>query len=175
MKPLPESHEVTEAELSEATGVKRCALSRIRAEKMEPGVDFAVVSKKGVTYTPAGLEKMKAALPPEVWPQKNGAPPAPESGAVAGLLMWPAEPLYTLVVRAPTFNGRVCLAQIEGHDAPHRAFVKPLHRLGALTLSAGLRLEGCRRVNDELFEYPGPVPQRRGQPLPVCEKKEAAR
>ena len=164
----PNTYISTETQLAQKTGLPRRFLERVRKDHLTFGADWTL-RKEGVTYTEGGYKKMADALRAlSVDCKKNRAPdgdlnPTQQAGSEG--------PLYTLVVLGPTFNGRVCRAQIEGRTEPHRAYVKPTHRLGAMTLSAGLRLEGCTAINDELYEYHGRVPARRGLPLPNGELK----
>lgn len=136
-------------------GVARATIVGLRARILTPGDDFAQMPRRGIVYTPAGFQKMRAAIPagpPDSAPEKNGAPPAPALFALR-------------VVRQS--NARTALATIEGREGLHRAFVRVVNdRRGAATLSRGMVLEACTQVNDELFDYAGPVPARLGQPMP---------
>jgi hypothetical protein len=166
MDPSTHTEPLTEEALAADLGVSRDTLVRLRREiPLVIGDDYAPVPRRGITLTPAGIQKIKATLAPAVapdGPQKNTAPPAPPVAA-AGV---------TVIVRQFSHNGRACLCTIEGKEGQHRAFVMPTARQKATTLAPGMRLEGCIHINPEMLTYPGPVPARRGLPMP--EKKEAA-
>jgi len=171
-----ESPPITEASLADDTGIARAVITGLRQRELTPGDDFANVPHRGITFTPSGLEKMKAALAPLLDAAAPGpAGPAEKKEAAPPA---PADELHTLVVVHPSLNGgRTCLCRRDvAGEPPRRAYVEvPGDRRKATTLSRGLVLTGCRRsypANDEIYTYAGPVPARLGQPLP--EKKEAA-
>lgn len=150
---------VAEARLAADLGVKRGLLERVRGELLREGEDFGRMAGRGIVYTEAGVRKVMDSLPRSEL-EKNGAPPVE------------AVPVFTVIVVRPQ-NVRTALVVVEGRAEPHRAFVRvSASRLGARTLTRGVRLEGCTQINDELFDYAGPVPLRPGQPVP---KKEGAR
>lgn len=143
---------------------------RVRKTHLTPGDDFAMVPQRGIMLTPAGIEKIKKALPPDTVEeaQKNEVPPAPAAVAVEGV-----EGVEVVIVRRSA-NVRACLCRIVGRPEPHRAFVVPSHRLKASTLNVGMVLTGCRFVNPELLTYDGPVPARLGMPMPERKKEGGA-
>jgi hypothetical protein len=159
---------ITEHALATEYGLPRRTLEDLRKKHLSPA-DWSNVPRQGVTYTPDGLDRMKELLAALPQPEKNEAPPA----------VLAAPPTFTLITLGPLNrgNGRVGQATIEGQPGS-RCYVRIIrHNPRVLqSVRAGLRLEGCIRVNDELFDYPpdGPLPSRPGAPMPKKEGGAAA-
>lgn len=158
--------------MAEWLGVPRASLAHVRTD-LTPGDDFANVQRQGITFTPTGLQKIKAALP-TAWadaearagsaPEKNDAPPVP------------APETLTLRVRERTGNGRTVLCAPDAFPAA-RLWVMPAGREKATTLRPGMVLPGCVRLypdNATIYVYHGPLPRWLGQPMPAQSKKEGA-
>lgn len=158
--------------MAEWLGVPRSSIAHVRTE-MTPGDDFANVLRQGITFTPEGLQKIKGALPVP-WaeaearagsaPEKNDAPPAP------------APETLTLRVRQRSGNGRTVLCAPDAFPAA-RLWVEPTGREKATTLMPGHELPGCVLKYDNnatLYLYHGPLPRRRGLPMPAQPTPEGA-
>lgn len=159
---MDSSQPTTEHELAAGLGIEREALARLRKERLTPGEDYANIPRLGITYTAGGLEKIKGALAvappspePVTVPEKEAPPPAP--------------PGVELEVLRPSNVGRQAICCVPGYPAQRR-FVTVHGRWGATTLTRGQRLQGCRQRfthNAEVFDYHGPLPRRKGQPMPI--------
>ncbi len=157
--------------MTEWLALPRASVTYVR-ESMTPGDDFANVPRQGITFTPAGIEKIKGALPVP-WaeaeartgspPEKNEAPPASASETL------------TLRVRQRSGNGRMVLCAPDAFPAS-RLWVEPTGRLKATTLMPGMELPGCvlkYADNPTIYLYHGPLPRRLGLPMPQQPKPEA--
>lgn len=158
--------------MTEWLAIPRPSLTHVR-ESMTPNDDFANVPRQGITFTPEGLQKIRAALPVP-WaeaearagstPEKNGAPPAS------------APETLTLRVRQRSGNGRTVLCAPDAFPAA-RLWVMPAGREKATTLMPGHELPGCVLKYDNnptIYVYNGPLPRRLGHPMPAQPTPEGA-
>lgn len=146
-------HNILEADLARDMGMDREALKRMRRNLLKESIDWFQIPGTGIALTPDAVQKIKEAAPP------------PVDGAQAGL--------DVTIVRTGLPNPRAAIGIFQKEGAPsQRVTVICADRRGATTLTPGCVLRGCVPMNPEICTYAGPVPLRRGFPMP--EKKEAA-
>lgn len=143
-----------EHDLARQWSVPKPILARFRDQCLEEGRDWCRSPSKGIALSSEAVKKMSAAL-------AVPADPAAEIDVeVAGVL-------GTRHVRGRLADGRMVKVLVESRPGGGMAPTS--------TLQPRQTLGGCRWLNAELLAYAGPLPRRRGLPLPVhtAEKKEA--
>jgi hypothetical protein len=143
------SSTIYEADLARELRVDRDVIKRLRVELLIEGPDWCNAPGRGIALSNEASQKIRAAV----------GVPAP---AVAVT--------FDLMVRCLVPNPRICICVLDGRNV--KCLPTNHGGRGATTLRPGLILKGCLKANAELYTYDGPLPLRRGLPIP--EKKEAA-
>ena len=166
---------LTEAELSERSGISRGDLKRLR-ERLKPGADFIFVPGKPLLYTPAGRERILFIIAPENSPGKKGGGGAAavesreeeetKAGeALGAAVVAPAKPpeYIELLVDGEQLHCRnprlvVCTMGTEDGRVRVKLRVKDNHHF-----APGMKVPQCVHASDVFYDYHGKLPRRKGK------------